>query len=182
MWEGVEVLWSNPLSDPVMVQWLWVCSASWVVNIVLSGCSVSTVPGRHSPRRRLCIHRRLSLSESWWGPEPGLGAVVLFTDAGVGGVFMFYRLPCPVTPHCCFQESAPAAVFFLFFATECHCCSVVLDPLSPPFVCTEVERRKLTGSESEAAAGQIIALSPTAVAHPHRLVFAPLPPPAPETR
>lgn len=188
--ESVEVLWSSPLSDPVMVQWPWVCSASWAVNIVLSGYSVSAVLGRHSPRHRRRIHRSLLKATELMGTWARLGAVLLFTDIGDNAKATFWRcfyvLKVNPSSHSPLLSSdcrhLQQFFFFSLFATECHCCSAVLQPLSPPFVCTEVERHKLTGSECKAAAGQIIALSPTAVARPHRLFFAPLPLPAPETR
>lgn len=136
----------------------------------------------------LYLSERHSLSESCWGPEPGLGAVVLFTNTGdntnAPSWRRFYVLKVNPSFHSPLLPSGVSACsrFFLRFATECHCCSAVLQPLHPPSVSPEVESHKLTGRESEAAAEQIIALSPAAAARPHLLVCAPLPPPVPETR
>lgn len=124
----------SPLPDRVMVQ----CPRLRFVSIFLSGCGVSASPG---PGHRGCIHLKATacprgaeaLSQAW-EQRRSLRTLEITPTCLPGGGFMFYSLVHPLTPHCCLQESVPGAVFFFFlrFATECHCCSAVLQPLRPP--------------------------------------------------
>lgn len=137
----------------------------------------------------------LSLSKSQGGPKRGAwGRFWSRQKQLYEGVLGFNvsdgNLPCHSSV---LHSGANTWTQHVFFSVVCHRGSLLQRSAAAsasPFICTEVERHKLTERESEAAAGQIITLSPTAVVFlflfllllSPPLIFSPLPPPAPETR
>lgn len=135
----------SPLSDPVMVNWPRILSASPVVNIVSSGWSVSAIPGRPSLTHRCCI---LNDTARQRGPGPGLGEqrgslrTPPITPKRLPGCVLFSGWPILLLPpgvgtcssflFCCLPPSVTVA------APCCSRCALL------PSVCTEVERHKLT--------------------------------------
>lgn len=114
-WESVAVLRLSPLSDPVMVNWPRILSASRLVNIDSSGWSVSAVPGRPSLTHRCCL---LNTTARRRGPGPNLGeqrgslrTPPITPKRLPGGVFFCSQQvgPSCAPPRCCLQEWAPAA-------------------------------------------------------------------------
>lgn len=139
-WESEAVLRLSPLSDPVMVNRPWILSASRLLNIVSSGWSVSAVPGRPSLTHRCCI---LNTTARRRGPGPGLGeqrgslrTPPITPKRLPGGVSLFVAgwpiLRPPPLPAAASRSGHLQQLPVLLLATECHCCSAVLQPLHPP--------------------------------------------------